>query len=255
MEMIDATALENRRARESDRVGATADGRHRRSGHAPDTCDTMQGARRAEGNAVLAPNHRWRIQRLALCIAGLIAVSAIGGLILGSEVAPPPVVADHVLKARSGLVGTAYTTDEPARPPLPAGEPGGLQATAAEGSPTAAGENGTAGEQTSTEVVRSGAIAPVTTPTSEQQAPPEASSSPPLSDETGSTSDRARDPVPIRVARVISGVNMRAGPSNGQAVVGTIPGGSTVDVISCRAWCEVIFAGQRGWVYKGFIAP
>jgi hypothetical protein len=28
-----------------------------------------------------------------------------------------------------------------------------------------------------------------------------------------------------------------------------------VEVIACRQWCEVIFSGQRGWVYKGFIGP
>jgi uncharacterized protein YraI len=50
-------------------------------------------------------------------------------------------------------------------------------------------------------------------------------------------------------------VRLRAGPSNGDAVLATIPGGRPVEVIGCRAWCEVVFAGQRGWVYKGFIGP
>jgi uncharacterized protein YraI len=65
--------------------------------------------------------------------------------------------------------------------------------------------------------------------------------------------DRANDPVAVQVARVASGVNMRAGPGNGQPVLATIPRGSPIEVVKCAHWCEVIFAGQRGWVYKSFI--
>ena len=79
-------------------------------------------------------------------------------------------------------------------------------------------------------------------------------SPPPVRPETRSAIDRAKDPVAIQVGRVISGVNMRAGPGNSQPVLATIPRGSPVEVIKCRQWCEVIFAGQRGWVYKTFIS-
>jgi uncharacterized protein YraI len=48
-------------------------------------------------------------------------------------------------------------------------------------------------------------------------------------------------------------VKLRAGPGNGQPVVATISRGTSVEVINCRAWCEVIFAGQRGWVYKSYL--
>jgi hypothetical protein len=54
-------------------------------------------------------------------------------------------------------------------------------------------------------------------------------------------------------ARVIRAVNLRAGPDNGAAVLTTIPDGGAVEVIECRHWCEVVFAGQRGWVYKSFL--
>ena len=50
-----------------------------------------------------------------------------------------------------------------------------------------------------------------------------------------------------------SGVNMRAGPGNGQPVLAAIPAGSPIQVVKCTYWCEVIYAGQRGWVYKTFI--
>jgi len=72
--------------------------------------------------------------------------------------------------------------------------------------------------------------------------------------ETGSVEQKGNPAGAVRIARVVSDVSMRAGPSKGQAVLTTISRGRTVDVISCRAWCEVIFAGQHGWIYKDFIA-
>jgi hypothetical protein len=72
--------------------------------------------------------------------------------------------------------------------------------------------------------------------------------------ETGSV-ERAGNADAARIARVASDVRLRAGPSNGDVVLATVPGGRLVEVIGCRAWCEVIFSGQRGWVYKGFIGP
>ena len=76
---------------------------------------------------------------------------------------------------------------------------------------------------------------------------------PPAIPETRPAIDRANDPVAVQVARVTSGVNMRAGPGNGQPVLATIPAGSPIEVVKCAYWCEVIFAGRRGWVYKSFI--
>jgi hypothetical protein len=71
--------------------------------------------------------------------------------------------------------------------------------------------------------------------------------------ETGSVQP-AGDRAAIRTARVVSDVKMRAGPSNGDAVLAIVPRGRSVDVVGgCRAWCEVVHAGQRGWVYKGFL--
>ena len=58
---------------------------------------------------------------------------------------------------------------------------------------------------------------------------------------------------PTRMAAVIEHVNMRAGPSTSAAVIGVVSTGSSVEVVKCSHWCEVIFAGQRGWVYSGFL--
>jgi hypothetical protein len=54
-------------------------------------------------------------------------------------------------------------------------------------------------------------------------------------------------------APVTTDVNMRAGPDNGAAVILVVPRRSEVEVIGCRYWCEVVYAGKRGWIYKGFV--
>jgi hypothetical protein len=98
-----------------------------------------------------------------------------------------------------------------------------------------------------TKTANTDAIAPAETAPSEKAAPEAPSAPPPEAKADAIVS------APIRVARIISDVNMRSGPSNSQPVVTTIARGSTVEMLECRAWCEVIFRGQRGWVYKGFI--
>ncbi len=222
MSMIHATALENRRA-----------------------------ARHDVGGAVLHAAHpRWRIHPLILCIVGLIVIAAAGRTLLAPEVSQrqPPIVTaddDNAPKERSRVVDKAATPDELAEKPRPAAESDGLERSGAEGKRTA--ERGI-GAAKSHERLLDAAGKPLANPKSEQ--PPPADAPSPI--ETGSI-QRADDPPAIRIARVISDVKMRAGPSNGQSVLATISRGSVVEVINCRQWCEVIFAGQRGWVYRSFI--
>ena len=56
-----------------------------------------------------------------------------------------------------------------------------------------------------------------------------------------------------RQAAVTTDVNMRAKPDNGAAVILVIPGKSDIEVIGCDYWCDVVYAGKRGWIYKGFV--
>lgn len=57
-----------------------------------------------------------------------------------------------------------------------------------------------------------------------------------------------------RIAHAVMHVNLRAGPSNGEAVLAIVPEGSPVEIIQCGQWCEVSFGGQQGWIYKDFIS-
>ena len=33
-----------------------------------------------------------------------------------------------------------------------------------------------------------------------------------------------------------------------------VPAGSAVNVLSCDGWCEVVYNGKKGWVYKNFLS-
>jgi hypothetical protein len=273
--MIEATAQENQRALDDRRApqnkGAT--------GLLPGTADAGNGL----------GTHPRRNRHLILCIAGLVVAATVGSFIFASKVTerqPSAEAADGAIERKSTAVGSANTTDEPVTRPLPSEGPDGSGAVRVEekrtdetgGVVAAPSDDRTvatplAGQRTEklgsdaeprlaedaaearapAEVLPSDPIAAGDI-ASEEPRPPQAPSSAQPASETGSTIDRTREhPVAIRMAPTISDVRMRAGPGNGQPVLATIPRGRPVEVIECRQWCEVIFAGQRGWVYKTFI--
>lgn len=52
-------------------------------------------------------------------------------------------------------------------------------------------------------------------------------------------------------------VNMRTGPDTEFPSVGVIPEGDDVQITGClrdESWCDVIWAGSRGWVYSEYLA-
>ncbi|BCH32106.1 hypothetical protein MesoLjLc_40360 [Mesorhizobium sp. L-8-10] len=58
---------------------------------------------------------------------------------------------------------------------------------------------------------------------------------------------------PSSTAVVTSAVKMRARAANGATVVAVIPDNASVGIVACKAWCEVVYKGRRGFVYKGFV--
>jgi SH3 domain-containing protein len=229
MSMIHTTALENRRAAQQHDVG----------------------------DAVSHAAHPWwRIHPLITCVVGLIVLAATGAILLAPEAIQrqPPIVtadADKSPEARLPVVDKAAAPDELAGRHVPVAEPDGSERSGVEEKQTAQGgigvESLVAAKPDERPVDADGKA--IANPKSEQ--PPPADAPSPI--ENGSVK-RAEDPPATRIARVVSDVNMRAGPSNGQSVLATISRGSSIEVIGCRQWCEVIFAGQRGWIYRGFIA-
>ena len=277
--MIEAQAAEKAGALQE--VGATA--------RIESVANAARTSRRTRLDTIRpAANPRRRAPQLNVCVVGLIV--ATGGVFFASEAGeeqPRAIGADETFQARSIVIGNADANDKPMEKSRGANEPGdsltigGEQARMDEGGivsesapgahsndPTVATpvvgqpieelgsdtENradGGAAERTPSEAVRTASVAPARDVSPE---PSRGAVSPPsVTPETGPASDRANDPVAIHVGRVVSGVNMRAGPGNGQPVLATISRGSPIEVIQCRQWCEVMFAGQRGWIYRTFI--
>lgn len=59
---------------------------------------------------------------------------------------------------------------------------------------------------------------------------------------------------PLAAASVSDDVNLRAAAANGAAVVTTVPANAAVQASpSCKSWCEVVYNGHHGYVYKDFI--
>ena len=55
--------------------------------------------------------------------------------------------------------------------------------------------------------------------------------------------------------RVTAGLNLRTGPGVGYAPIMVIPGGGWVELIGYSGgWCEVEWAGYRGWVFCRYLA-
>lgn len=65
--------------------------------------------------------------------------------------------------------------------------------------------------------------------------------------------DAEEGPAPQRTVRVNDGVNLRARGVSGSRVLRTIPANASVGLIGCKDWCEVVYEGTRGYIYKSFI--
>jgi hypothetical protein len=268
MSAIHATALENRRVSQGDGVDVPPAANGRRRIRRLILCAAALIVAAAAGQTMLGSGVSQRQPPVAAANKAPEGRSpVVGSANAGEEpVGRPLPAAAPDGSERTGVDGertaaggvgmgpalAAKTDEQPVAAPV-AGEP-----AEGPGSGVEARYDGAVHASSATEGMRSDPIASATNPASEQSLPaptpsPSAPSPPAPASETGSTVDRANDPATIRVAQAISDVNLRAGPSNGQAVLATIPRGSPVDVINCRQWCEVIFAGRRGWVYKGFI--
>lgn len=60
--------------------------------------------------------------------------------------------------------------------------------------------------------------------------------------------------VPAGPARITAAVKLRSGPKKSSGVLGVVPAGSAVNVLSCNGWCQIDHGGQKGFVYKNFLA-
>jgi hypothetical protein len=80
----------------------------------------------------------------------------------------------------------------------------------------------------------------------------------PAADVEETAPEAIEEPAPERVAvartaTVRTDVNMRAGPDNGAAVIMVVRRNRNVELIGCDYWCEVVYEGRRGFIYKSFV--
>lgn len=71
------------------------------------------------------------------------------------------------------------------------------------------------------------------------------------------SSDTVEQPAAAGATYVVSSdVFVRSGPSKSFGKVGTVPGGTRVNVTSQdNGWLQVSFAGGSGWVYQRYLSP
>ncbi|WP_292181881.1 SH3 domain-containing protein [Mesorhizobium sp.] len=53
--------------------------------------------------------------------------------------------------------------------------------------------------------------------------------------------------------RILRAVTMRSGPKKNAAAIGTVPARTSVEVMSCKQWCQITYNGKTGWIYKSYI--
>ena len=55
--------------------------------------------------------------------------------------------------------------------------------------------------------------------------------------------------------RTLRAVTMRSAPKKGAAPIGTVPARTSVQLMGCKQWCEIVYNGKHGWIYKSYIKP
>ena len=53
--------------------------------------------------------------------------------------------------------------------------------------------------------------------------------------------------------RILRAVTMRSGPKKNAAAIVTVPAKTSVQVMSCKQWCQITYNGKTGWIYKSYI--
>ncbi len=45
-------------------------------------------------------------------------------------------------------------------------------------------------------------------------------------------------------------VNLRSGPRKGADTIAALTAGTAIEIVACKAWCEVVANGKRGFVFR-----
>jgi hypothetical protein len=56
-----------------------------------------------------------------------------------------------------------------------------------------------------------------------------------------------------RPTQATRAANMRSRPKSGSGIIMVVPQSATVQLVGCKVWCEIVYKGRRGYVYKDFL--
>jgi hypothetical protein len=56
-----------------------------------------------------------------------------------------------------------------------------------------------------------------------------------------------------RPTQLTTAANMRSRPKSGSGIIMVVPQSATVQLVGCKVWCEIVYKGRRGYVYKDFL--
>lgn len=76
---------------------------------------------------------------------------------------------------------------------------------------------------------------------------------PEVTDDAAQPQPKAQKVSAAANGRVLRSVTMRSGPKKGAAAITTVPAKASVQVMSCKQWCEIVYNGKHGWVYKSYV--
>ena len=57
-----------------------------------------------------------------------------------------------------------------------------------------------------------------------------------------------------RPTQIRTAANMRSRPKSGSGIIMVVPQSATVQLVGCKVWCEIVYKGKRGYVYKDFLS-
>jgi hypothetical protein len=87
-------------------------------------------------------------------------------------------------------------------------------------------------------------------PTVQPQVPPQ---QPTAGGDDSQAKAKPRKVAAAGTGRILRTVTMRSGPKKNAAAIVTVPARTSVQVMSCKQWCQITYNGKTGWVYKSYI--
>jgi hypothetical protein len=70
----------------------------------------------------------------------------------------------------------------------------------------------------------------------------------------GATDDPMSLVTKARPTQIHTAANMRSRPKSGSGIIMVVPQSATVQLVGCKVWCEIVYKGKRGYVYKDFLS-